>query len=102
MGLPSVAAERELTRPGDCKSPAGTLPSATSPALWGGAKGMVPPPQPTRKRVAKTKTLILIMKFLSCIGMGTGEPIPYGQKKMLGPKNETRSAMPGQTKDPVK
>ena len=31
--------------------------------LWGGVVGMIPPPQPTRKRPATTTTPILSMKF---------------------------------------
>jgi hypothetical protein len=34
------------------------------PLLWGGVTGIVPPPQPTRKRPISSKTLILSMKFL--------------------------------------
>src|ERR1700730_9415059 len=43
-------------------------PLALSPASWGGAKAMLPPPQPARKRVAKTKTLIFFIEILSCTG----------------------------------
>jgi len=35
-----------------------------------------------RKRVAKTKTVTLIKIALSFRGMGTGEPIPGGQRKV--------------------
>jgi hypothetical protein len=35
-----------------------------------------------RKRVAKTKTVTLMKIALSFRGMGTGEPIPGGQRKV--------------------
>jgi hypothetical protein len=72
---------------------------------------MVPPPQPTRKRVAKTKTVILIIKNFSLVqGMGTGEPIPLWPEIAGAEEQETLrslnakgcSVMPGQTKDPAK
>jgi hypothetical protein len=48
---------------------------------------MIPPPHPTRKRTASTNTLILSMKFPLSLGIGTGRPIPCGQRKCRSPKN---------------
>jgi hypothetical protein len=66
MRLPGISPERELTRPtmtDEWGEPLDELPFASSPALWGGAKGMFPPPQPTKKSVANTKTVILCIEF---------------------------------------
>jgi len=48
---------------------------------------MVPPPHPTRKRIANIKTLVLSMKCPFNAGIGADGLIPCGQKRLQGPKN---------------
>jgi hypothetical protein len=56
------------------------------PLLRGGVKGIVPPPQPTRKRPTKSKTLTLSMKIPLKPGIGIDGLIPFGQRNCRGPK----------------
>ena len=47
---------------------------------------MLPPPQPTRERMANAKTLILSMKFPLKTGIGTDGEFLFGQRNCRGPK----------------
>lgn len=48
---------------------------------WAGVNGIVPPPQPARKRSATANTLNLSIDHPLESEMGTKEQIPYGQRK---------------------
>jgi hypothetical protein len=54
--------------------------------LCGGVVGMIPPPQPTRKRPATTTTPILSMKFPLITGIGIEQTNPLWPEGLQGPK----------------
>jgi len=48
---------------------------------WAGVRGIVPPPQPARKRSATANTLNLSIDHPLESEMGIEQQIPYGQRK---------------------
>jgi hypothetical protein len=52
------------------------------PLPWGGLKGIVPPPQPTRRRPMSSRTLILTIKIPLKPGIGNDGINPFWPEKL--------------------